>query len=70
MREISEKSIREKRLPYVKKMKKSPKKRFTHTFYFHVGKKNTAFYPPTNRDLYLVGRVYGPAGGRILGVKF
>ena len=42
VREISEKNIREKRLPYVKKMKKSPKKRFTHTFYFHVGKKNTA----------------------------
>ena len=39
VREISEKSIREKRLPYVKKLKKSPKKRFTHTFYFHVGKK-------------------------------
>ena len=41
VREISEKSIREKRLPYVKKLKKSPKKRFTHTFYFHVQKKNT-----------------------------
>ena len=39
VREISEKSIREKRLPYVKKLKKSPKKRFTHTFYFHVQKK-------------------------------
>ena len=42
VREISWISIREKRLPCVKKMKKSPKKRFTHTFYFHVGKKNTA----------------------------
>ena len=41
MREISEKSIREKRLPYVKKMKKWPKKRFTHTFFFHVEKKKT-----------------------------
>ena len=34
VREISEKSIREKRLPHVKKMKKWPKKRFTHTFFF------------------------------------
>ena len=41
MREISEKSIREKRLPHVKKMKKLQKKRFTHTFFFHVEKKNT-----------------------------
>ena len=39
VRESFEKSVREKRLPYVKKMKKWPKKRFTHTFYFHVGKK-------------------------------
>ena len=41
MRENFEKSVREKRLPYVKKMKKWPKKRFTHTFFFHVGKKKT-----------------------------
>ena len=39
VREISEKSIREKRLPYVKKMKKWPKKRFTHTFFFSRRKK-------------------------------
>ena len=38
LRENFEKSVREKRLPYVKKMKKWPKKRFTHTFYFHVQK--------------------------------
>ena len=34
LREISEKSLREKRLPYVKKSKKRPKNRFTHTFFF------------------------------------
>ena len=42
VRENFEKSVRETQLPYVKKMKKSPKNRFTHTFYFHVVKKNTA----------------------------
>ena len=41
MREISYKSLREKRLTYVKKMEKRPKNRFTHTFIFHVEKKNT-----------------------------
>ena len=34
MREISDKNMREKRLPYVKKTKKWTKKRFTHTFFF------------------------------------
>ena len=42
VREISSKSLREKRLTYVKKMKKRPKNRFTHTIFFHVEKKNTA----------------------------
>ena len=41
MRENFEKSVRETQLPYVKKVKKSPKNRFTHTFYFHVVKKKT-----------------------------
>ena len=39
VRENFGKSVREKQLPYVKKMKKTPKNRFTHTFYFHVVKK-------------------------------
>ena len=39
VRENFEKSVRETQLPYVKKVKKSPKNRFTHTFYFHVVKK-------------------------------
>ena len=44
MREISYKSLREKRLTYVKKMEKRPKNRFTHTFFFHVEKKKTLDY--------------------------
>ena len=40
VRQISEKSLREKRLPYVKKIKKGPKKRFTHTFFSRTKKKH------------------------------
>ena len=50
VRENFEKSVRETQLPYVKKMKKSPKNRFTHTFYFHVVKKNTA--PPLHPQIF------------------
>ena len=39
VREVSEKSIREKRLPYVKKNEKKAKKRFTTLFFFTWSKK-------------------------------
>ena len=38
VREISVKTLREKRLLYVKKMKKRPKNRFTHTFFSRTKK--------------------------------
>ena len=41
----TEKSVREKVLPPVKKPEKTPKLVFTGTFYFHGKKKNTA--PPS-----------------------
>ena len=39
MREVSEKSIREKQLPYVKKIKKKCQKNVSRHFFFHVIKK-------------------------------
>ena len=41
MREESGKSVRESDFLCVKKLQKRPKKRFTHTFGFHAGKKKT-----------------------------
>ena len=43
-REKCEKSVRESDFLSVKKFQKRQKKRFTHTFDFHAGKKNTAGY--------------------------
>ena len=40
-REKLQNSVRESDFLYVKKLKKRPKIRFTHTFDFHVEKKNT-----------------------------
>ena len=40
-REKLQKSVRESRFLYVKKLEKIPKNSFTHTFDFHVGKKKT-----------------------------
>ena len=53
MREISEKSLREKRLPYVKK---NPKKRFTQTFFFHVKKKTLVYDEMTGKKKVNLGK--------------
>ena len=55
VRENFEKSVRETQLPYVKKVKKSPKNRFTHTFYFHVVKKNTGSEAPDHGFVFTKG---------------
>ena len=43
-REKLQNSVRESDFLYVKKLEKRPKIRFTHTFDFHVAKKNTVPY--------------------------
>ena len=62
IREKLQKSVRESDFLYVKKLEKRTKNSFTHTFYFHVGKKNTELdgvrslaLPPPPPNIWLEG---------------